>query len=374
MNQPTVTAIVPVYNASEGLRRCIGSVESQTFEDWELLLIDDGSTDDSLEICNEYASSDSRIKVIHKENGGVSSARNVGIENARGEYIAFIDADDYIDSEFFSKMLAGTPADLVVCGFDITGARPFIPSCQVNNEKITPELAKELVEIPFYLDSPWAKLLKARIIKDNGLRFDRNLKLSEDTLFSYQYLVLANTVTIIPATLYYYEGSWGGGVAKYSMSEKELRYMSSVLTSAVKNINRAHKTELDIKYKGWHQGKLKNLYTDFKDVDLYNIYTESHGPMPIEEFLGDKDISPLSYAFTLGLRKCENEGQQSCVSHLQNVKRFITTPLGYIKFQSLRHKILHTILKLFGARSASGYLYIYMKLSHAKNRICKSTR
>lgn len=373
MNQPAVTAIVPVYNASEGLRRCISSVLKQTFEDWELLLIDDGSTDDSPAICDEYAAANSKITAIHKTNGGVSSARNVGIENAGGEYIAFIDADDYIDAEFFARMLAGDPADLVVCGFDIIGDRPFVPRLAADKENISPALAKELVVIPYYLDSPWAKIFKASIIKDNGLLFDSNLRLSEDTLFSYQYLALAKTVTIHKDVLYYYDGVWGGG-SKYIISEKELRYMSSALTEAVKNINQTHRSSIYLKSKGWHQGKLKNLYSDFKDVDIYNIYIESRRPMPIEEFLGDSHVSPLAYAFTVGLSKCKDEGFGSCVLHMQNVKRFITIPLNDIKFQNRKHQRLYAILKLFGARVASGYLYAYMKLSYAKNSFRKSAR
>lgn len=93
---PLISIIVPVYNSEKTLNRCIDSILSQTFHDWELLLIDDGSTDCSGEICDEYAIKDKRVKVFHKGNGGVSSARNVGLNNAKGEWITFIDSDDEI--------------------------------------------------------------------------------------------------------------------------------------------------------------------------------------------------------------------------------------------------------------------------------------
>ena len=92
---------MPVYNTEKYLRRCVDSILAQTFTDFELLLINDGSTDSSGAICDEYTQKDSRVRVFHKENGGVSSARNIGLDNAKGEYIAFVDSDDYIDNRMY---------------------------------------------------------------------------------------------------------------------------------------------------------------------------------------------------------------------------------------------------------------------------------
>ena len=105
---PEISIIVPVYNVEKYLKRCIDSILNQSFTDFELILVDDGSTDNSGEIIDEYAIKDERIKVIHKENGGLSSARNVGIEYSKGNYIAFVDSDDYINKnmyKFYIKML-----------------------------------------------------------------------------------------------------------------------------------------------------------------------------------------------------------------------------------------------------------------------------
>ena len=101
-----VSVIVPVYNTEKYLNKCIDSILAQTFTDFELLLIDDGSTDNSGFICDEYAEKDKRVKVFHKENGGVSRARNLGIDNAQGEYLSFIDSDDYIRPEMYSELVA----------------------------------------------------------------------------------------------------------------------------------------------------------------------------------------------------------------------------------------------------------------------------
>ena len=100
IDRPKITVIIPVYNAESTLRRCLDSILAQTFTDFECLLINDGSKDRSGEICEEYANKDSRVRVFHKENGGVSSARNVGLDNARGEWITFCDSDDTVMPEW----------------------------------------------------------------------------------------------------------------------------------------------------------------------------------------------------------------------------------------------------------------------------------
>ena len=105
MEKPIVTIIEPVYKAEKYLSCCIDSILAQSFKDFELLLIDDGSPDSSGQICNEYASKDNRIHSFHKENGGVSSARNMGIDNAQGEWICFIDSDDWVEADFLKELI-----------------------------------------------------------------------------------------------------------------------------------------------------------------------------------------------------------------------------------------------------------------------------
>ena len=102
---PKISVIVPVYNAEKYLHRCIDSILSQTFTDFELLLINDGSKDSSGAICDEYAAKDNRVRVFHKENGGASSARNLGLDNAKGEWIAFVDSDDLLEVNMLNHLL-----------------------------------------------------------------------------------------------------------------------------------------------------------------------------------------------------------------------------------------------------------------------------
>ena len=118
---PVISIIVPVYNAEKYLHRCIDSILSQTFTDFELLLIDDGSTDSSSIICDDYLREDSRVRVFHKKNGGVSSARNMGLDNAKGKWITFVDSDDFISSNFCEILLDNENEDLVICSFETFG-------------------------------------------------------------------------------------------------------------------------------------------------------------------------------------------------------------------------------------------------------------
>ena len=113
---PLISIIIPVYNSEKTLNRCVNSILNQTFMDWELLLVDDGSTDKSGKICDQYALKDFRIRVFHKKNGGVSSARNTGLDYAIGSWITFVDSDDFIDATFLDTLIRLQSSDLCISG------------------------------------------------------------------------------------------------------------------------------------------------------------------------------------------------------------------------------------------------------------------
>lgn len=191
MNTPKISVIVPVYNVEQYLSRCIDSILAQTFIDFELLLIDDGSKDNSGNICDKYAEKDHRIRVFHKENGGVSSARNIGIDNARGEWIYFSDSDDYVHRDIFYKLiepLHNQKFNLIIFSF-INGKTDVVFPNKANN---LIETIKELNDRPYcscgYL---WHKIFKKELIKE--LRFDTNLSYGEDAVFFFDYLTQVNT-------------------------------------------------------------------------------------------------------------------------------------------------------------------------------------
>ena len=191
MSNPKISVIIPVYNAAQYLEKCLDSVLAQTFTDFELLLIDDGSKDSSGEICDRYAESDSRIRVFHKPNGGVSSARNLGLDNAKGEWITFVDADDELSEDALESLLVEN-ADFVVCGYECynMNGEKFFSTASYNyylslnvDDAITQMYMGE-----YYNLYSIAKLYKSSIIKNCNVRFDESLHYSEDRLFVVQYL------------------------------------------------------------------------------------------------------------------------------------------------------------------------------------------
>jgi len=219
---PKISVIVPVYNAAPYLHRCIDSILAQTFTDFELLLIDDGSTDGSGRFCDEYADKDGRIRVFHKENGGVSSARNVGLDNACGEWIAFCDSDDRVFPEWlenFGTTDCGSDVDVLLQGYecsksvfgDDNNRSEFIYG--FDGEGTAAELLavwlKEAKGIFMCMQA-----LRFSVIHNRHLRFDTQLKHKEDAVFVLDYLSRCNRIRAVNKIgYYYYVPEWN---AKYA--------------------------------------------------------------------------------------------------------------------------------------------------------------
>ena len=214
-----VSIIVPVYKSKDTLKRCVESLLAQTVEDTEMILVDDGSPDGSGELCDKLAEEDSRIRVIHKENGGVSSARNVGIEAAKGNYLLFADSDDYVEQDMVEKLLGGIGNDdIAICGFhhhyqgrDIVRI-PEVPG-QSGEENFLALYGEG------FLNMPWNKLYKRELTG----RFDESLSLGEDLLFNLDYLRRADGIAIVKAPLCHYIQDETG--ASLSSQKREDRLM-----------------------------------------------------------------------------------------------------------------------------------------------------
>lgn len=189
-----ISIIIPVYNASRYLRECMDSVLAQTFGDFEVLLVDDGSTDGSGEACDGYARQDGRIRVFHKENGGVSSARNLGLDHARGEWICFADADDWLEPDCLETLMAhaSPKVDLVVADFapfgNVFDTEP-LPDRYYAPEEWGTFCANYLRIMA--LTTPWNKLFRAEVIRNNSLRFDTKMHFNEDYLFNQMFILQA---------------------------------------------------------------------------------------------------------------------------------------------------------------------------------------
>lgn len=216
---PTVSIIVPVYNSQSYLRKCIDSLLSQTYSDFEILLINDGSKDQSGYICDEYAKKDNRIRVIHKANGGVSSARNRGLDEARGKYIMFCDGDDSV-KPIYCEALVNLAKDyddcLVIGGVTILNDNrperdmlcdeyPLGETATLSNQAFCDLYVKLNLHGNFQLlHMPTNKLFSRRIIEDYGLRFDPSIHYNEDIIFNLRYLEKTEYVKIFNKPIYNY--------------------------------------------------------------------------------------------------------------------------------------------------------------------------
>ena len=236
---PTISVIIPVYNTEQYLRRCIDSVLAQTYQDFELLLIDDGSKDSSGAICDEYAAQDARVSVFHKENGGVSSARNVGLDNAQGEWITFVDSDDYIEENFLKSFEGNLDADLVV------GNSTWLDNggTEINSYNISliGMSREELISRYLYsgmFNMSWGKFYKASLIRRYGIRFNEIMRFAEDLCFVYQFLFYSKKITSVVDTPFcrYLWFVPCNSVLKYSMSTHEASIHFSNVWESYKKI------------------------------------------------------------------------------------------------------------------------------------------
>lgn len=209
----TVSIIIPVYNAEKDLERCINSILFQTYNEWELWLIDDGSKDRSSLMCDKFCERDSRINVIHKENGGVSSARNRGLKEAEGDYIFFVDSDDYLESDALEKMVYAIEkenADIVFCGFHYRVVADNSHCVNLPERSFAgdnTEFVKECFVDLFQKDlinPPWNKLFKRAVVKNNKISFNENISILEDISFSVQLLNVCDKVVVLQEALYNY--------------------------------------------------------------------------------------------------------------------------------------------------------------------------
>lgn len=201
-----ISIIVPIYKVEKYLCRCIDSILKQTFSDYELILVDDGSPDKCSEICDEYAAKDDRIKVIHKKNGGLSDARNAGLHIASGEFVAFVDSDDWVTTDYLETLyncIINEDADICECGIIRTTGEVTLSTIEVEtvNSYSTQEALKLLIEDKVFHQHVWNKLYRRSIF--NGILFPVN-KTNEDEFWTYQVFGNAKKVVSTNRALYYY--------------------------------------------------------------------------------------------------------------------------------------------------------------------------
>lgn len=218
---PIFSIIVPVYNTAPYLRQCLDSILAQTFEDWECILVDDGSTDGSGAICDEYDRLDERFQVVHIANGGVSKARNLGIERATGKWIAFVDSDDTLLPSCFQHLMSRVNDDteIVIAGYG--GER----GTHIINEDIFLEgnlMRRYFIEKKIYSQSgPCQKLFCTGVIKKNNIQFPMDIHMGEDMIFFIRYMNHVNSAELVTSDEYLVRSHEDSLSTKYYSYESE---------------------------------------------------------------------------------------------------------------------------------------------------------
>jgi len=344
-NLPLFSIIVPVYNVQQYIHQCIDSVLSQNFKDYELILIDDGSTDNSSIICDKYSQKDLRIKVIHKENSGSSDARNSGLKNANGKYIIFLDSDDYWNRNdaltYLAEIINDNNADIIFLKETIYYERInkyLHPVLEFNREKIQhcsiEKVLKYLVESQQLTVFSWDKVIKRKLIVDNNIEFESGLRL-EDVDWFPKVMLNAKTFDALNCIFYVYRKQRKNSVT-FKVEFEDLKDIFSSIKKWITNI---------------HSG---DYSTDTRKYML--------------------SFFALLYAVLLGLIPLiKNSSMHNFKNEYKNIQKDIKRYSWILNYDSdIKIKIVKIIYKLFGIKFVSfimskqsnyHYLYFYRYFS-----------
>lgn len=293
IESPAISIIVPVYNVSQYLRECIESILAQTFKDFELILVNDGSVDNSGKICDVFSSRDSRIKVIHKKNGGVSSARNAGLEIAKGEWITFVDADDMLLATYLSGIYAPISNDEKI---------DFVHGGCMNYESghisgINQKYNNFISDKPGYIFSKLRGLTVSKLFKRSilntapALRFDEKMRIAEDMAFTLDYILRVKKYAFVEENGYLYRrDNLASAVhsvksANYEAELHSFRHLYHSTNTFINSHNLQHEDcSLRLKQRAEQLANLiKTIYR------LYHTHTE-------RQLRLTKDITPEQYS------------------------------------------------------------------------------
>lgn len=249
-----ISIIVPVYNAEKYISRCIQSIINQTYTEWFLILVDDGSSDMSASICDQFAHQDDRIYVIHSTNEGASAARNKGLENAKGEWVTFIDSDDWVESNhlqcFMSQLNKDT--DLCINSFvtDLKyGSRPFYyPKLATTNNLQSIETI--FTSLKMHFQFLWNKIFRRELIEKHNIRFDTKLSLGEDNVFILDFLNYVNGISSSSDCTYHYDQTDENplSLGRRKRSNEELCYQLAMNCNAILKLYNMYKLKIVFEY------------------------------------------------------------------------------------------------------------------------------
>lgn len=294
-----ISIIVPVYNAQKYIKRCVESIVNQSYQKWELILIDDGSKDDSSLICDELKQTDSRIHVVHTVNQGASAARNRGLDEATGDYITFVDADDWVEPNHLEVLVNQIDSDVDLCINSFIadlyyGSRPYQykeVKTQDNIESINAFFTILLQHSQFL----WNKLFKSNIIKDNHIRFNTNISLGEDNIFILEYLNYIRGLSASSVCTYHYDQI---DENPFSLGRRK---------RSVDSITYQLKNNCEAILKLYDKYNIELLYEYASDYFYTRIFERIFVPnVDVKCCLADLPVAPLKYFEDLPQLKVES--------------------------------------------------------------------
>lgn len=294
-----ISIIIPVYNAASYLDKCIESILHQKYKDFELLLINDGSTDNSGDICDAFALKDNRISVFHQQNQGVSAARNLGIEQAKGEWLQFIDSDDWIENDFLLNNVSriSQKKDFVVSGYKIDEC---IKQYEFHLEECSFEEDKFLGGIKYIykrdcLGMNWNKLFHRETIISNNIRFNPNLNYGEDELFVLEYLKYVNKIVTSSCCGYHY--------VQYNNTTSSLSKRAIQIKERINIANLFYKAGATIREEDKYALFFKQVYARYIYFTFLQHYSFNKTEMSVEE---KKQYLPLLYELMYATNFCHD--------------------------------------------------------------------
>lgn len=328
-----VSVVIPIYNSEKYLNMCIESIIKQTYKNLEIILINDGSKDSSLDICRKYSNIDSRIILIDNKNKGVGYSRNCGIKNATGKYIMFIDSDDVCKSTMIEKLISriNNKIDLVICGIEFFNEYPKIISEKYYNEDVmsTEEYLNKILireKIGQFCGGPYNKIFKTEIIKNNNVLFREDTNYAEDFIFNLDYLINVNNIYIEQQCLYMYRCN----------SENSLTF---------KNYSK-FKKETFLKQRIDAYSKFENIYK------FYNAYEKNYNEIVVlfKKYI----LSTISMSCKYSIDKVDTQAFIKSICKEKNYTKYISNGYGLNFFDKIilwlvrnkKEKIIYFLEKL----------------------------
>ena len=324
MNNVLISFVTPVYKAEQFIRQCVDSMLAQTYTNIEVILVDDGSPDNCGAICDEYAAKDSRIKVIHQKNGGVSAARNTGIAHSMGEWIAFVDADDKVTDDYIEKLMA-KDGDWIIGGYRDTNHNSCLlkEDSYIGKERLVQFFQEHQKYL--YSNTIWGKLYSSPIIKKYYIKFNSCLRFSEDLIFNLHYLRYCNAISMSATNNYIYTADRCMG-EKYKLTQQELSLILEQITERTNALS--EKWGADVKCEksirvNIAMYPMKKIFIDSSEYEeLYSHYVvgKEHSSF-YDRYYSDEICSPVIRGIRLAKMHIKTGHFIKAVKTLSKVKK-----------------------------------------------------